>query len=374
MPETQFVGVYLAKAKEAERLRALQKAMGATTWDEGTVKTQGNGNFPGQEQVNWGSALGKLGLAFMGRDSEEKAVEAEAAQAEARMAGLKNLLSGGKELGPEQILQAEQYGVDPATIKLMQGTKPNLGAVTQAAATPAGRAALVQMGTITQEQADQMAAAADAGKSAEAKAAEEAYLFEQNNKRFAPNAPNQPTSEQVKIDLWKTDPKLAAQIYGDKTNAGEGGAGGGRYDRQRELDTLRANTAELRSLIEGPKGDDIFSFGQKAAHTAQNTGERIGGITGGVMNAVGIAAETPEAALMRRIGQETALESLAKMAPASDADFRALMRIQANPIQTKEAAMEFIRLAERIVARADAGEFDQAAPAAPSVEDWSIVE
>lgn len=202
-----FVGQYKTKQSEAAAARKKADALAKMGLDmsgeaintggfEYMSPEGGTMSAPGYTQVNYGDAIGKLGAAFMGRGAEKDATSAEDAAKTAQMEALKNVLGNGSALTPESVMQAEQLGMTPAMMKLVIPEKPSVGAVTQGAATPAGRAALVAMGAITQEQADQMGAAADAGSAAEAKAAQEAYLFEQQNKKFAPQVPRGMTMAQ----------------------------------------------------------------------------------------------------------------------------------------------------------------------------------
>lgn len=376
MAQTQFVGDYTAKTAEAKRLRALQEAMGKQTWDDGTVKTAANANFPGQEQINWGSALGKLGLAYMGRGAEEKAATAETEAQAAQMAAVSDAVAGGGDLTPEKIMQLQQLGIDAPTLKLMQGDKNKLGAITQAYGDRNQLRALLDTGTITQEKYDAALASIEANETAAEKLRREGEAYDQSVKRFAPDGSG-PTSEEVKINLWRTDPALAAQVYGDKTAAGEGGGGSKRYDPERQANLALFNADKVEKLI-NENADEMFGTKQRSVaainkYNAANPGSilSLGADIAGIP-----ALESGPNTEMRIAGVNNAIQALALMAPASDTDFMAQLSTQANAIQSEEGAravLKTIREAAEIY-RKGGSMNPGVATTPPPEEEWGIVE
>jgi hypothetical protein len=350
---------YLEKKKLAD---ALRKAQARTAALQGTVLpntiaspgAQGGGGVysqPDWVQANWAAPAQQLGLAWMEKGQEERAGAAEAEAEAAKQAEMEAVMQQGASGGtitPEMAIKLQNLGVDAATMKLIMPSKTNLGAVTQAARDPAGIRALVATGTWTKEQGDEALAQLAVDKAADTQTERDQYKWEQQNKAFAPPSPNE-TDFDRKLALYKSDPETYAAIYGPK--GGAGGATTGRYDPAREAQVLKDTAATLRDTI-SKHGDEMFGVAQTGAALLRKTGsENPGSLIGNIAEAAGTKLESPANAVMRSSAIDATLEQIAKMAPASDTDIRTLLANRANAFQSKESALEFIALMERVADR-----------------------
>jgi len=194
-----FVGDYQTKKKLAEALRARQTAMqtAGSQIDTGPIVTQGQGAFPGQVQANWAAPLAQMGAAYFANKAGKKADVAETESAEARRQALQEMIGGDNSQGfltPENVLQMSELGVEPGMAKLLKQERPAAGAIAQAAQTPAGIRSLVNMKIWTPEQGEQALSALQTDQASSQEAERQKYLFEEQNKRFAPQqgrAPNE---------------------------------------------------------------------------------------------------------------------------------------------------------------------------------------
>lgn len=341
-----FVGDYNERRAEAEKLRRrqlLMQTMGGKL-DTGPLVTPGNENFPGQVGINWGGNLAQLGHAFMNRRMDDRVAESEAAETDARNAALQQVLgqvsgqAAGAALSPQQLTQLQDLGVSPEALKHLIPKAPSAGAITQGATSLEGIAAMEATGIITKEQADRLREARTQSEQTE----RERYLFEQENKRFSSKQPKESEAD-FKLRLLKEDPDSFAKIYGDKTKAGSGGRTSNRYDPAREAVVLGNVADQLEKLIT-EEGDEMFGTGQTIAAGAREYGSKVGGVLGTAAEALGTKAESPANAQMRSLGVDAALESVARMAPASDTDVQLLLRNKPNAFQNKESALAFVRL------------------------------
>lgn len=238
----EFVDDYKSKRQKAERLRRAVEAFGSMKAPNPTVYTPESGAFPGMIQANWLAPIAQMGAAFAQKRMSEKADAAEDEAATARMQALEGILNpsaGAQGMGNApgqtpginpasgrpsagQLMQLQELGLDPSVLKMIMPKETPLATITQAAATPAGRQALVQMGVWTQEQADQAGAAADADAEKAIQRERDQYMFEQSNKRFAP--PQASQRAPTELDLFMQDPEKYAELMALKGKARSGGS------------------------------------------------------------------------------------------------------------------------------------------------------
>lgn len=212
----EFVGDYRKAQKLAEALRKKEAAIGNLGVDSSPIVTQGAGAFPGQVQANYGAPLAQIGLALMGKRAGDKAAEQEEIADTKRMeainaimqpapqqnavgngaAGPATIGAGTRQMTPQSVMALQELGFDAPTLKLMQGDKPQLGAITQAATSEAGINALEATGTYSKEQADAARASLKAS-AAEAEEKEKRLIkYKEDNKKFAPQTPRGMTEQE----------------------------------------------------------------------------------------------------------------------------------------------------------------------------------
>lgn len=341
-------GDYRKKRRIAEALRQQQEALAASPRNSPTI------NESGYTMVNYGGILEDALKPVLAAYTGKKAGEAEDQAMAARREALSRL---NPDMTPQDMLAlGDEYdieGLAGAAIERMMPEKEMTRA--QKMTLLAQNPALASMLGIPEEEV--------AGFQAEmARRAEEEYqqklAFEDDKARIKAGyrqAPAGPAAPQLSaLDQERkatmTPEEWAAYLRG-KGGAG-GGAGGavGRYNPAREAQVLKSTAQELKSLI-STKGEEMFGTGQAVAATAREAGEQIGGLTGTAIEMLGTKAESPANAAMRAMGIDAALEAVAKMAPASDTDVRMLLRSKPNAFQSKESALAFINLMEKVADR-----------------------
>jgi hypothetical protein len=77
----------------------------------------------------------------------------------------------------------------------------------------------------------------------------------------------------------------------------------------------------------------------------------VGGILGTAAEVLGTKFESEANATMRSLGVDAALESIAKLAPASDTDVQMLLRNKPNAFQNKDSALAFVALMRKVADR-----------------------
>ncbi len=415
----EFVGDYKKKQKIVEALKRQQAALAGADFGPANTETRASGAFPGMTQANWGSALAKLGAGFLGGRAADKEATAEEEAQAARMAALKNIFNPTTEpatgvtppptdpnnepmgigamqaqqnaapapgpqepfeLTPEKIMALQEMGVDPSVYQHLLPEKPALGAEAQAAATKAGRKILVLRGRMTQAQADEMDAAEDA---ASAKSIEDEKAMLKYKAGLEYHAPTGNSRDKVLGDMYASlanmppgTPEYQAQMariqqfeqLNDAESAGAGGKGAGRYDPAREAAKIGDVAGQLTALID-KHGEEMFSYPQKLYKAAQDIGqENPGEYIPKILQAAGTTMESPANTVMRTLGIETTLESIAKLAPASDADIRLLLSKMPSAYNSEAGARAVITEMLRIKAKFESGGYGaaDAVPGAPA--------
>lgn len=357
---------YKRKQKMAERLRRSAEAFSGMQAPNPTVYTPGSGAFPGQVQANWLAPIAQMASAYAGKKMGERADTAEDEAAAARMQALQELLNpqaGAQGVGnapgqpgtmgaapgrptAEQLMGLQDLGLDPSVMKMLMPKEQSLGAITQAAATPAGRAALVQMGVWTPEQAKQAEDAETAAAAAARQAEQEQYMFEQQNKRFAPTQSSDNMSE-FEYFLQQNPGAPLSEFYAAK-NAGKGGAGGGKNSPQEKA---AANERALNILDQMEK-----VAGNKKLDTLQN---KIGSVLlqsdNPMVAAGGTMALNAAGNEMRALQLDAALEEASKLTPVSNTDFKALMRKYESAILNPEEFKSFVKTYKTFLEKHGAG-------------------
>lgn len=209
---------YLLKKKQADQYRANQAQNQAMVQgaNSDALYTPGFENAPPRVDVNWGSAIEKLGGGALGAYSGYKAGQAEDEAATARKTALEAMMGDKSPMTPERVEQLSQLGLSPEAMQMLVPEKDALGAVAQAASTPQGRAVLVMQGKMTQEQADALSAQESASAAAAAQAEKDQFLWEQQNTYRAPTKER----AETELEFAQRDPEGYAKYVASK-NAGD---------------------------------------------------------------------------------------------------------------------------------------------------------
>jgi hypothetical protein len=357
----EFVSDYGKKKKLAEALRGRQKAYAGIETGGPTITTAANGTYPGSVQANWAGALGQLASGFLSGRAGKQADAAEEEQRAARMAALTALT--GKEAPAELLSTGEELDMPALQSKALERLLPDkaaFGAVSQAMLTPQGIRLAQVRGEITPEEADQAIKDLDTTRTNAFADYEKKARLDASLEYHAPPASNSSDFEKW---LYQND-RPAWELRFGKSGTGAGGKGG-RYDPKREADKLGTVADQLNSLIE-EHGAEMFSPFQKAAKIGQEYGqENPGELIPKIMQAAGTTVESPANTAMRTLGIETALQSIAQLAPASDADIRLILSKMPNAYNSEAGAREVISLMKEVQRKFYAGQYgDETAPPA----------
>ena len=378
-------GGWVEKAGVAEALRRRADKYGATPSQGTTINTAASGAFPGMTQVDWGGIMGNALNSYQTASSDKEATAAESESSAAQQAALAQMMSEveGGSLTMDQAINLQQLTGQDYTGMVQKPAAA--GAVLQSLGeVPPYITAKVRQGEpLTQE--DYTAIEEYRVKLSADKNTREAELHRLNAEadaaNRAPPKPIKPTNslEQLKAQ-YTTQVMSGDQAGADQTakfiqdlvvastppKAASGAGGkGGRFNQARQMKTLRGAIDSLTELI-SKEGDEMFSLGQAGSKGLQEYGENNpGSILGQTASAFGTKYEHPSNTKMRAMGIESALEEVAKMAPASDADMRMLLKKAPNAYQSKEGALAFIEHAERLYQNVMGGEYDGDVPTSP---------
>lgn len=316
-----------AKQALAEALR--KKASEAYTPQSANYTVAGNSTVPDYVGVNWGGIVQNAMQPWVEQVQEKKASTAEGEAEAARQQAIDSAVSSGKMDDPNTIMALEQLGVKGDVIKAMQ-PKDKTAVIAQGMASPGGRLGLLNMGIITQAQYDAAEKRYADEDAAKLKREQDNYLFEQNNKRFAP------TSGTGSGDGSNLPAGVLGQMY--KANL--------ELDKQEEhLDGQLAEAPNIEAIINNPK-----NFGTGSQFTTALMESNIG-----PLRALGQAQMSPaQGELVKYFGSEV-LESAGKLGGAeSDRDVQMLKSFTPSMANDHETVKVMWEASKRIMARAKA--------------------
>lgn len=186
--QTMDVVDYVKKKRIADALRKRAEG-GAYDTADSLITTGGYNGGPEMVQVNYGGILQNALKPYFDSRLEEKAATADSEAAAMRREALARLT--GKETGQQLLTMGEELQMPELTKSALEQLLPeqmNAAAYAQASATPEGVDALVRLRKMTPEEGE-IAKKGIADRAAEAlRLSREQYIFEQDNKRFAPTS------------------------------------------------------------------------------------------------------------------------------------------------------------------------------------------
>lgn len=254
---------YQQKKLLAEALRRKAERFSTMQGNDPVSVTRGARGMPDIAQVNYGGILSNALGGYMGAKKTEEAAQADEDVKATKSAALSKLLGTGKDLTPAQMAQfGSEYDapeLQTAALRQMMPQRMNSAAVAQAASSPAGIRALVQMGVWSKDQGDASLAELNSERDAAHQQSRDDYLFEQQNKALSPKT-GLTFEQQMALarargvtggdPLAKETAKQDAKIYGAQVTKGQAAAQGRSQLQQlsNSLDSAESDMKKNRVL------------------------------------------------------------------------------------------------------------------------------
>ena len=366
-----------------QALRASQAVPGIQQRAPGTLYVEGFGASPPRVINNRGGQAwntvkdvlaGVTGVADM-RAAQSAKEEQEAALAEA--------MSNPQGMTPQTMLRLRQLGVDADTLKLVAPKENELGMnqIAQYGQTPQGMRTINQLrpGTFSDEYIAQAEAAMQK--------AQEAEMSNKIRVAQESRAPQEPRSRtELDVILNGSPEERQRLIDARMLMSGKGiydaegrvipkpaAVGKGKnapVDPKAELAKMKAQAAELESMLNDPRADtELFSDKQAIVIPA---GEAAGkgdnpSVAGTLTAQYARTKKSPMATRLERWGQEQALTRIKDLYPASNADIQMLLSMQPRPGDSRASMAQYLQLHNKIIEKAEAGVYG--APAEPNLTE-----